>query len=172
MVGMSDFSLMICWNFALLQFLQNKFVLQYMSIIVTHRSWSTSPLIQRLPSQILEHLSLVSISSHGIEPDRLRQKHEANEHYNSKSAYLQSLLAASIEQARWWLIWKFSGPLRFPLFLQHVRWCGLKTRELLASPRIGVDTTCPMCQQLIESDLHILRDCSDTVALWKLVLPP
>jgi hypothetical protein len=70
----------------------------------------------------------------------------------------------SLKPSSW--IWKVRTSPRIMFFLWQCYHLSVPVREILASRGINIPTFCPRCLDPNESLIHMLRDCSDSIAFW------
>lgn len=75
------------------------------------------------------------------------------------------------ENGLWRKIWKTKGPSRIAFTLWTSLHRALPTTAFFWKRRITSFPCCDYCGKDEESDLHVLRDCKDTVRMWKEMLP-
>lgn len=68
-------------------------------------------------------------------------------------------------------IWRWKGPERVRLFLWHVARDSLLTNEKRERRGLSDNLLCPICNQRVESLLHVLRYCNQARVVWQQLSP-
>ncbi|CAN1192177.1 Putative ribonuclease H protein At1g65750 [Linum perenne] len=95
---------------------------------------------------------------------------ETNGHFSIKSTYkLIYTQANSAAHDRWKLCWKWKGPN----CICHFLWLTIQEKLLTNSERVKRHMTsnadCDHCQHPVETDIHMLRDCTFATKVWRLI---
>ena len=73
--------------------------------------------------------------------------------------------------AKW--IWKANTLPRIKTFMWQCAHNSLGVKDCLSRRGMGIDDTCPLCQEGVETVMHALRDCSWVSLIWRqLGVPP
>ena len=103
--------------------------------------------------------------------EQVRWKLSKSGDFTVKSAYNLLNEVETHEDPLWNRIWKLKVPERCRMFT----WITARQRLLTnASRRIrGIcnEDLCPVCHVEVEDQLHVLRDCSITRAMWQILVP-
>lgn len=72
----------------------------------------------------------------------------------------------------WTRLRQFKEPSRASLLFWTILQGALPTKEFLWRRRITTDPVCDDCQCSVQTDIHVLRDCSMVRQIWIKLVPP
>lgn len=122
--------------------------------------WEISVLSNFLPAGILSKLLAVHLTS-VCDPDTPVWRASSTGRFSVSSARrLLSSPAASTHSSLWSRIWDFKGPTRSSFTLWSSLHEGLPTKLFLWQRRIVSSPFCEHCRDAVQSDLHLLCECS------------
>lgn len=121
-------------------------------------NWDQIPLVQSLPLDVIGKLNLSSLTNREGEVDKLQWKLHASGQISSKSTHLLCLAPQPVDQNCWQKLQKFGGPLWFTLHSWQSQWRSLNTRSLLATRGLAIDPYYHVCDGVLKSNLHMLRE--------------
>ncbi|KAJ1437590.1 Ribonuclease H-like superfamily [Sesbania bispinosa] len=98
-----------------------------------------------------------------VGPDRVIWKFSHDGSFSTNSAYNCIRDFPSSTNSDWKNLWHWEGPIRAKYFLWLAVKGGLKTNCLRWERGLSDSDSCPLCGVRVETDAHILRDCSKGV---------
>ena len=102
-------------------------------------------------------------------PNKLIWIPESKGCFSVKSAYKELIPNPSVQvqaDVNWSKIWKIRGPERLKMFLWRVAVNALPTKENLMCHMDIPDPSCVLCNQGVESTIHLFSRCQAAKALW------
>ncbi|GKU89382.1 hypothetical protein SLEP1_g3524 [Rubroshorea leprosula] len=139
---------------------------------VTH-SWRRE-LVYQLFSEYEAQLVLsIPLSWRSLEDDWVWQ-HTREGCYSVKSGYHVACHShqnpqqpsSSAGEFRGQILWRLELPERIKVFLWSAYRDILPTKENLRKRRVDIDNYCPVCGEMAETGVHVLKDCQFARAVW------
>lgn len=135
-------------------------------------SWDIDKLSLYLPDQVIDHITAIPISTSNEIEDRLIWKATSNGKFTVSSAYSCSINFDSSLDCFWKGIWAFKIPPKLKLFAWTMVQGRLLTNSQRCKRNFTTDPNCKFCPGILESMLHLLRDCPRATAIWNAIHIP
>ncbi|KAJ1424289.1 Zinc finger, CCHC-type [Sesbania bispinosa] len=131
-------------------------------------SWASHRFATWLPGHAVPEVNAHLGGVPELGEDRLIRNLSHNGSFSTKTAYdLIRDFPASPMQSIWRLIWSWKGPVRAQNFIWMLSKGGLKTNCYRWERGIASSNTCAICHAEVETDRHILLECSEVRGFWQ-----
>ena len=131
-------------------------------------TWKTSLVLDIFNPSLAHAILSIPLPSRP-RPDKLIWILEFKGCFSVKSAYKELMLNLPTQapsDVNWSKIWKIRGPERLKMFLWRVAVNALPTRENLMCRLDIPDPSCVLCNQEVESAIHLFSRCQAAKAIW------
>ncbi|OMP01255.1 reverse transcriptase [Corchorus capsularis] len=141
------------------------------SDFIVDKAWNVNMVFAQVPLQVAMKIMGYPLSRFGILTDTYIWEPCSNGSFTTASAYQLMLHEMNVlEQDLRWL-WRLALPARW-IYLLWLVWKGrLVTNSFRASWGVGIAASCPLSEYPVEDVIHVLRDCSYPVTIWKQLVP-
>ncbi|KAJ1391964.1 Reverse transcriptase zinc-binding domain [Sesbania bispinosa] len=130
--------------------------------------WNVELFRHLLPAHVVNEIINHPVPSEELGEDHPSWSFTPDGSFDAKSAYM--LLTDNLDLPNnqvWDFVWRWEGPQSVHCFLWSFIQVGLKTNLRRVNHSMGSDPTCPPCHSHVETESHILRDCSLVQQVWK-----
>ncbi|BFG33690.1 hypothetical protein CerSpe_199640 [Prunus speciosa] len=133
--------------------------------------WDIGKLRDMLNEQLVQQIISSPVGFNSSLHDSQIWKPAADGIFTVKSAYELLFAETSEVDPFWQSVWKLKIPPKLKIFAWLLYQGKVLSNDQRAKRHLTLDPSCLICGWLSESILHILRDCSRTKEIWKVVLP-
>lgn len=131
-------------------------------------NWNFSGCSFHFPPNILNLLKVVPFPLCSTCDDKIVWVSSPSGAFEAKNAYIlaEGISTHQPHFARSW-IWKLDSLPKIQHFFWKCLWQSIPTKEVFASCGFMGNVTCQLCNDEMESIIHLLRDCPYAKAFWE-----
>ncbi|GKU95851.1 hypothetical protein SLEP1_g9158 [Rubroshorea leprosula] len=156
-------------DFAIQPIPQELIDLPVASFISSDKNWDLSPIIELLPLNVLDSITVIPLSITDQFTDSPFWHGSTTGDFTVSSAFamLQSQRMASTVSVQWRWIWNIRCTERVKFFIWLLRKGRVLTNSVRFDRHMASSLMCPRCEQAIETPIHLLRDCYYSRLVWE-----
>lgn len=142
------------------------------SFIGMNGTWNWDIIVDYISQSMILSIVASNPPQSGRGDDEIFWQGSPNSRFTVSSAYELLVDGRSTrEWVLWKVIWKWHGPQRNKTFLWLVGHERLMTNEVRRERGLSSFGMCPLCSLVVETTMHVLRDCVKAKQVWVRLVP-